>query len=357
MVARTSVINLSGDHEETVERLAKHLGRNKLRRKLFNTVYGPGILPRSKKQIMKSAGIPPRNAQQAQNQIDHLATHHLIVREENNGSVEDRSRYLYRKDESIRAIRKELIKSVRTIKRQALKKKKRLNVLYLTADTDRNHRLRVDAEMRKVKEAIRGSEYRDNITVDYSPAAGLKTLQDGLNDHRPQIIHFSGHGNAGGIAMDNGKVGKPAGESLSFSLLAKALAATDSPPSVVVLNSCNSSGARNALLKQGLIVVSMKTSISDLAAITFAPRFYAAIASGQSIKSAFGQGKVAVENASISEAAGLRSLHSVRKERIGIAQISASQFLTMRLLVFARAAVPQVSGTVEFTRVTAHCLS
>ncbi len=325
MVARTSVINLSGDHEETVERLAKHLGRNKLRRKLFNTVYGPGILPRSKKQIMKSAGIPPRNAQQAQNQIDHLATHHLIVREENNGSVEDRSRYLYRKDESIRAIRKELIKyaddrkardglptkrrpagtsvtTVRTIKRQALKKKKRLNVLYLTADTDRNHRLRVDAEMRKVKEAIRGSEYRDNITVDYSPAAGLKTLQDGLNDHRPQIIHFSGHGNAGGIAMDNGKVGKPAGESLSFSLLAKALAATDSPPSVVVLNSCNSSGARNALLKQGLIVVSMKTSISDLAAITFAPRFYAAIASGQSIKSAFGQGKVAVENASISEA-------------------------------------------------------
>ncbi len=325
MVARTSVINLSGDHEETVERLAKHLGRNKLRRKLFNTVYGPGRLPRSKKQIMMSAGIAARNAQQAQNQIDHLATHHLIVREENDGSVSDQSRYLYRKDESIRAIRKELIKyaddrkardnlptkrrpaltiinSVRTVKRQALKKKKHLNVLYLTADTDRNHRLRVDAEMRKVKEAIRGSEYRDNITVDYSPAAGLKTLQDGLNDHRPQIIHFSGHGNAGGIAMDNGKVGNPASEALSFSLLAKALAATDSPPTIVVLNSCNSSGARNALLKQGLIVVSMKTSISDLAAITFAPRFYAAIASGQSIKSAFGQGKVAVESASISEA-------------------------------------------------------
>jgi hypothetical protein len=146
MVARTSVINLSGDHEETVERLAKHLGRNKLRRKLFNTVYGPGRLPRSKKQIMMSAGIAARSAQQAQNQIDHLATHHLIVREENDGSVSDQSRYLYRKDESIRAIRKELIKyaddrkardnlptkrrpavtiinSVRTVKRQALKKK------------------------------------------------------------------------------------------------------------------------------------------------------------------------------------------------------------------------------------------
>jgi hypothetical protein len=325
MVTRTSIINLSGEHEETVERLAKHLGRNKLRRKLFNTVYGPGKLPRSKKQIMTSAGIAARDAQQAQNQIDHLATHHLIVREENDGSVSDRSHYLYRKDESIRAIRKELIKyaddqkardnlptkrrpevtiisPIRTIKRQSLKKKKHLSVLYLTADSSTKHRLRVDAEMRKVKEVIRGSQYRDNITIDYSPAAGLQTLLDGLNDHRPQIVHFSGHGNVGGIAMDNGKVRNPASEVLSFSLLAKALAATDNPPTVVVLNSCSSSGARNALLKLGLIVVSMKTSISDLAAITFAPRFYAAIASGQSIKSAFGQGRVAVESASITEA-------------------------------------------------------
>lgn len=69
-----------------------------------------------------------------------------------------------------------------------------------------------------------------------------------------------------------------------------------------MLNSCDSSGARKVLLKLGLIVVSMKTSISDLAAIAFAPRFYAAISSGQSIKSAFAQGKVAVEAASIREA-------------------------------------------------------
>jgi CHAT domain-containing protein len=315
MVTRASIINLSGEHEETVERLAKHLGRNKLRRKLFNAVYGPGRRSRSKKQIMVSAGIAARDAQQAQNQIDHLATHHLIVREENDGSVSDKSRYLYRKDESIRAIRKELVKyaddtkardslptkrrpavtiigSVRTVNRQTLKKKKHLSVLYLTADSSRRHRLRVDAEMRRVREAIRGSRYRDNITVNYSPAAGLRTLQDGLNDYRPQIVHFSGHGSTSGIAMDNGKAKGPAVEALSFSLLAKALAATDSLPAVVVLNACNSSGAKNALLKLGIIVVSMKTSISDLAAITFAPRFYAAIASGQSIRSSFAQGKV-----------------------------------------------------------------
>jgi hypothetical protein len=194
------------------------------------------------------------------------------------------------------------VTSIRTIKRQALKKKSRLNVLYLTADPDKAHSLRVDAEVRRVQDAIRGSEFRDNINVQYRPAANIGTLLDGLNDVRPQIVHFSGHGNSHGLAMDNAKVEKPADESVSFDLLAKALAATDHQPRVVVLNSCHSSGARKALLKLGLIVVSMKTSISDIGAVAFAQRFYAAVAGGQSIKSAFRQGAVAVEHVSISEA-------------------------------------------------------
>jgi hypothetical protein len=170
----------------------------------------------------------------------------------------------------------------------------------LTANPDND--LRIDAEVRRVQEAIRASAFRDNINVQYRPAANIETLLDGLNDLRPQIVYFSGHSSAAGLGMDNAKVGKPADEQVSFDLLAKALAATDLPPRVIVLNSCNSSGARNMLLKLRLIVVSMRTSISDLGAVAFAPRFYAAVAGGQSIKSSFRQGAVAVERASISEA-------------------------------------------------------
>jgi len=35
MSVQTAVINATGDHEETVERYAKHLGKDKIRRKLF----------------------------------------------------------------------------------------------------------------------------------------------------------------------------------------------------------------------------------------------------------------------------------------------------------------------------------
>lgn len=89
MSRRTSVVNISGDHEETLIQLAKHLGTNKIRRKIFYAIYGRGTKARSKKQIMDAAGIPENgtNAQQAQNELDHLAKHHLIVRSDNDGSV------------------------------------------------------------------------------------------------------------------------------------------------------------------------------------------------------------------------------------------------------------------------------
>jgi hypothetical protein len=194
-----------------------------------------------------------------------------------------------------------VIQATRTITKAILKKRKHLDVLYLTADPIKNNPLRVDAELHHVQNEIRGSKFRSNITVQHRPAANLKSLLNGLNDLNPHIIHFSGHGNRSGIAMDNASIARPSVETVSFKLLAKALSATDSGPRVVVLNACDSAAARKPFLKLGLIVISMKTSISDAAAAAFAVQFYGAIASGQSVKSAFEQGRIAVEATSIGE--------------------------------------------------------
>jgi CHAT domain len=130
----------------------------------------------------------------------------------------------------------------------------------------------------------------------------LDSIINGLNDHNPTIVHFSGHGYAGGIAVDHAQVKKPRSRVVTFDLLAKALAATDTPPSVIVQNACQSAGARSAFLPPAQAIIVMRDSISDLAATAFAAKFYAAIAAGQSLKSAFEQGKVAVEAVSINEA-------------------------------------------------------
>jgi hypothetical protein len=325
MAERMAIVNMPGDYEETLLQFARHLGTNKLRRKIFNTIYGRGSKPRSRLQVMRAAKIPGRDGQQAQNELDHLAKHGLIVRVNNDGTVKDRSRYLYQKDSNVRAIRLKITKyadnpraaervptkrrpqvrgipSTRTINRRALRKKKHLSVLYLTANPDRKRSLRVDAEVRHVQDAIRGSVYRDNISVEYRPAANLDSLIKGLNDHRPGIVHFSGHGYKGGIAVDNPEVARRRVKAVSFGLLAKAISATDTPPEVIVLNACKSGGARKAFLPPAKVVVVMRDSISDLAAVAFATKFYAAIAAGQSVKSAFAQGKVAIEQVSLNEA-------------------------------------------------------
>lgn len=324
MTKQTSVINISGDYEESIIQLAKHLGTNKIRRQIFNVIYGRGKKPKSKKQIMATAGMGASKSQQVTNALDILYKHHLIERIENTGFVDDGSRFVWSKVEPIRANKDKIIRiadnlkladTMPTKRRSAaipssptksiirkLKKKKRLVVLYLTANPDEGAPLRVDREVRLVQDAIRGSMFRDNVEVVYRPAADLDSLIEGLNDKRPQIVHFSGHGSSVGIIGDDGGPSYPVDSEISYSVLSKALAATDTPPGIVLLNSCKSSSGREELLKAAKVVITMQAEISDLAATAFAPKFYAALASGQSVKSAFEQGCVAIENVSINEA-------------------------------------------------------
>jgi hypothetical protein len=320
MNARTAVVDWSGNYEENCIQLGKHLGKNMIRRELFNVIYGRGSRPRSKKQLMALSGLKAAQSQQAQNQLDHLARFGLILRDKNGDTVSDRSRYVFSKEAHVRAHRQNIVKHadkpalakrtptkrnqvVRVLGgiRGALRGKKRLDVLYLMANPIRRHALRVDAEVNNVSEEIRRSRFRDNISLHQSPAANLDAIIRGLNDHRPRVVHFSGHGSRDGIATDGGGIKRIKRQFVTFEMLAKAFRATDTPPIVVVLNACNSAGAADKLLEPVKAIVVMQDSISDVGAVAFSTKFYGGIASGQSLKSSFEQGVIAVESISLGE--------------------------------------------------------
>ena len=189
----------------------------------------------------------------------------------------------------------------------------KLRVLYLTANPEAEEEtvtdpdgtkheygtwLRVDQEVRQVRQSLRGSKYRDLIEVHHLPAATLDDLLDGLNDHRPHLVHFSGHASSLGVLLENDD-GDEDGHDVDFVILAKVLGATADPPRLLVMNACESLDGADELLKSVPAVIGMSDSIDDADAIVFSKTFYAAIASAQSVSSAMAQATVKMEAASL----------------------------------------------------------
>jgi len=90
--------------------------------------------------------------------------------------------------------------------------------------------------------------------------------------------------------MDNER-GDEDGQHLDFAILARMLSATTTPPTLLVLNACDTLAGVDQLLPAVPVVIAMSDTIPDLAAMTFASQFYGAIAAAQSISAALEQAK------------------------------------------------------------------
>jgi len=171
---------------------------------------------------------------------------------------------------------------------KSLKMLERPKILFLAANPKDTVRLRLDQEVRDIENKILLAQKKDQFILVNKSAVRIGDLQFHLNQEKPTIVHFSGHGtNEGRIILEDhlgsAKTVPPAALARVFKVLKDNIRC-------VVLNACFSSEQARAISQHIDCVVGMSSSISDEAAIAFASAFYLAIASERSIKNAFDQG-------------------------------------------------------------------
>ena len=176
---------------------------------------------------------------------------------------------------------------------------KRLKILFFGASPIDQAHLRLDEEVREVRNRIRQSDHRDVIDLAERWAVRSSDLLDAINQERPQIIHFSGHGSAADQLVfqdDRGRTTVASKEAI-----AAMIETVSDEVRLVLFNNCFSEGHAIEAAKHVEAAIGMNTTIGDEAARVFAASFYAALGYGRSVERAFNQARAELMLAQIPE--------------------------------------------------------
>ena len=163
----------------------------------------------------------------------------------------------------------------------------RINVLIALANPRGTDPLRLGMEDRVIRQALKLSRHRDNISVTFCHAATVHDIRRALLDEKFHIVHISGHGTGSGLVLED-----EAGETYVVPQqgLSDLFRAHSPPVRCVILNACYSL-SQGELISMGVpFTVGMEGAISDEAAIEFSRGFYDAIGAGREIDFAYEEG-------------------------------------------------------------------
>ena len=184
-------------------------------------------------------------------------------------------------------------------KEQAVHQSNAIRVLFLAANPRKTKQLALDEESRAIKAKIWASEHRDFIEVITEWAIRPGDLMQFLNQHKPHVVHFSGHGSDTAEIFLQDDKGQP--KPVSAKALTAAFRAVKNQIRLVFLNACFSQPQAEAIVEEIDFAIGMGMTISDTAAITFAASFYRALGFGCSVQNAFDQGIAAMQMEGIDE--------------------------------------------------------
>lgn len=155
--------------------------------------------------------------------------------------------------------------------------------------------LNLDREIRDLKGVIEKTRHHNPFEVVTELAVRVGDLQDLMLRHRPQIVHFCGHGGGeAGLVCASDEVKEQWLQTEALSNLFR-LCTQHFPVDCVLLNACYSEVQAEAMIEHINYVVGMQQTIQDNAAIAFAKGFYRALGYNLAVEAAYEFGCNAIQ--------------------------------------------------------------
>ena len=191
-------------------------------------------------------------------------------------------------------------------------------ILILSANPKNTSNLRLDEEVREIKNTLQLSDNRDEFLIITESAVQVDDLTRFLSHHQPTIVHFSGHGSGTeGLALEDSSGHM---QLVSTQALAKLFDLFQSQVECVLLNACYSQEQATAIHQHIDCVVGMNQAIGDRAAIKFSIGFYTALAALRNYEDCFQMGCTAIDLQGIPES--LIPAIKIRRRRYQTAQVT-----------------------------------
>jgi hypothetical protein len=160
-----------------------------------------------------------------------------------------------------------------------------IKVLFLSSDPSDESRLRVDKELRDIRERLQMSRLRDKFVLESRGAVRTGDITQAIFDVEPQIVHFSGHGTRSGDLCFEDISGKL--KTVKPEALAALFEIESENVECVILNACYSKSQAEAIAQYIPYVIGMSQAIGDDAAIAFSTGFYKALGANRTIEQAY----------------------------------------------------------------------
>jgi hypothetical protein len=174
-----------------------------------------------------------------------------------------------------------------------------VHILFLAANPTDSRRIELEQEFNRIRTALLTTPLGARVALFSRWDVRPEQLLSLIEQHRPQVVHYSGHGTSDGELRLSGSQGET--RLVDANTLQRVFRVAGAGVRLVLLNACSSRSEGQLLSEVVDCVIAMAQQITDAAATIFSEDFYRALGNGSDVEHAFDHARLQVELSGLPE--------------------------------------------------------